>query len=128
MIPYNQQTDPPAPFISVTITNPLQRRKHVTLPALLDTGSDLTAIPADLVDRLQLYSTGRIFLEDVKGETFPFFTYTVRLTLDKIIISSLKVMSTDLEHVILGRDVLNRFYLHLNGPDLTFDLSQTQQS
>jgi hypothetical protein len=33
------------------------------------------------------------------------------------------VILTDLDHAILGRDVLNRFCLTLNGPDLTLDLS-----
>jgi hypothetical protein len=34
----------------------------------------------------------------------------------------LEVILIPEEYVLLGRDVLNHFYAHLNGPDLTFDL------
>jgi len=35
----------------------------------------------------------------------------------------LEVISIPETYVLLGRDVLNRFYIRLNGPDLTFDMS-----
>ena len=34
----------------------------------------------------------------------------------------LEVILIPEEYVPLGSDVLNHFYAHLNGPDLTFDL------
>ena len=34
----------------------------------------------------------------------------------------LEVILIPEDYVLLGRDVLNHFYTHLNGPDLDFDL------
>jgi hypothetical protein len=42
-----------------------------------------------------------------------------------LVIARLKVVATDFDFAVVGRDVLNRFYMLLNGPELTFDLSQT---
>jgi len=56
MISYNTEFDLPAPVLAVQITGIVHSRSRVTLPALLDTGSDFTAVPANLVSRLKLYA------------------------------------------------------------------------
>ncbi len=86
MISYDKSVDPPAPFLPITVANRLSHHKRVTMPALLDTGSDFTAISSDLVDTLQLYPTGRIYLEDVQLQTTSVFTYTVRFTVANVTI------------------------------------------
>jgi hypothetical protein len=53
------------------------------------------------------------------------FTYAVQLALADVTIPRLEVILTGLDFAVLGRDVLNRFYALLNGPDLTFDLGQS---
>lgn len=53
MIEYDRRFDPPAPVVQVTVRHIVQQRRRVTVAALLDTGSDVTAIPASLVQRLQ---------------------------------------------------------------------------
>ncbi len=125
MINYDKRVDPAAPFLQITVANRIHHRKHVTLPALLDTGSDFTAIPSNLVNILQIYPTGRINIEDVKLQTIPVFIYTVRLTVADLIVPEIKVIVTEIEHAIIGRDLLNRFYLHLHGPEQQFALSTT---
>jgi len=126
MIAYDTTVDPPAPYLGVTIANSLQQRRREQLSALLDTGSDVTAIPATLVDPLQLYPIGRLQLEDVKSDTSFVYTYAVRLTVATIVIPRLEVILTGLDFIVLGRDVLNDFYIHLDGPKQLFDLSTSQ--
>ena len=123
MIAYDKEVDPPAPFLSVTVASPIEKRRRETLPALLDTGSDVTAIPVRLVESLQLYPTGRLRLEDIKSETTFVYTYGVQLNVAEVIIPRTEVILTGLDFIVLGRDVLNRFYLTLNGPELLFDLN-----
>jgi hypothetical protein len=69
MIPYSTEFDPSAPVIAVQITGIVHSRPRVTLSALLDTGSDFTAVPANLVSRLKLYAVRPQLFEDFSGET-----------------------------------------------------------
>ena len=117
--------NPPAPLAQVTIANVMQRRRHRNAPALLDTGSDITAIPRSLASEIQIYPIGQIHLEDVQAQTQKVLTYAVQLTIADLMISRLEVILTGLDYVILGRDVLNRLYVLLNGPEAAFDLLTT---
>ena len=126
MIAYDTRHDPPAPIAQVTIANVMQRRRHKKAPALLDTGSDITAIPRSLASEIQIYPIGQIRLEDVQAQTQMVLTYAVQLTIADLIIPRLEVILTGLDYVILGRDVLNRLNMLLNGPEMVFDLRITQ--
>lgn len=95
------------------------------MPALLDTGGGITAIPHSLVNPLRLYTVGKIQIEGVEGEQSIFHLYAVKLKLNGLMIPRLEVIATDLDIVVVGRDVLNQFYFLLNGPEQTFDLRQT---
>ncbi len=83
---YATTHDPPAPLLDVTVTSVVNRRRRRSLPALLDTGSDITAIPRYLVERLQLYPISRLQLESVEANTSTVFTYAVRLTIGELTI------------------------------------------
>ena len=122
---YSGHFDPPAPLLEVALVNPTNRRRRRAISALLDTGSDITAIPNSLIAPLQLYPIGQIRLESVEGTTTTVLTYAVQLVIGGIAIPRHEVILTGLEFVVVGRDVLNRFYLLLNGPEQTFDLRAT---
>ncbi len=120
---YDHTFDPPAPFLQIIVASVMGPEQHEIVPALLDTGSDITAVPAKLADSLHLQAIGRLRLEDVEAKTTHVLTYAVRLTAADLTISHLEVILTGLDFVVLGRDVLNDFYLLLDGPELMFDLS-----
>ncbi len=124
MIPYSTEFDPPAPVLAVQITGVVHSRPRVTLPALLDTGSDFSAVPTGLVSRLKLYAVRPILLEDFSGETREAFLYGVRLGFADQLVKEMQVMVTGLPFVILGRDWFSEYYLLLNGPDQQFQISQ----
>ena len=65
MIPYNKALDPPAPFLDITISTRSNRRWRATIPSLLDTGSEITAIPERTIERLRLYPVGRLKLTGI---------------------------------------------------------------
>ena len=124
MIAYSQEFDPPAPIVEVPVAH-VRTRPRVKLPAILDTGADVTAIPESLVDRLKLYQVGRMYVEDVNGYTELVKTYVIRLVIAGHIIPEHRVLVTGLDFVVLGRDLLNKFYLLSNGPEQTFAIQIT---
>lgn len=65
MILYNKAHEPPAPVLPIVIANIANRRLRRTVSALLDTGSDVTAIPQSFLSPLQLYPVAKLTLEGV---------------------------------------------------------------
>lgn len=125
MIHYDTAHDPPAPVIQVRVANPVRKRPRREVSALLDTGADVTAIPAALEDELHLYAASRIRIENVDASISFVYTYTVRMEIGPLIVPNMEVILTGLDFAIIGRDLLSRFYLLLNGPEQNFDLRTT---
>ncbi len=128
MIAYDLRYNPPAPVSQATVGSVTHSRHRRTLPGLLDTGSDITAVPGSLVDTLQLYPVGRLKLENIQSETEIVFTYAVQLSIADLSIPRLEVVLTGLDLVIVGRDVLNQLYVRFDGPDRIFSLSSEKLS
>lgn len=124
MIPYSKNFDPPAPVVEVMLSNVRNRRLHVTLPAILDTAADITAIPQSVLDRLKLYQISRIGVQGVDGVSNYLETYQVRVKVATLTIPQLQVIPVSFEFIVLARDVLNQLIIHLDGPGLTFTISQ----
>jgi len=121
MIPYNRDIEPPAPFLDVTVEHPTTGQQ-LLFPAKLDTGADISAIPVSAVNQLRLLSIRTIPVEGYSGDAIPVQTYALVLNVANARFR-MEVIAISESYVLLGRDVLNYFYTHLNGPDLTFDLS-----
>ncbi len=123
MSAYDTDHDPPAPLVDLTVSSVVNRRR--SLSVLLDTGSDITAVPQTLIDIRQLYPIGRLEMEGVAADTRMMLTYAVHLTIGDLSIPRLEVILTGLDFVVVSRDVLNRLYLLLNGPELDFTVRTT---
>lgn len=119
MIPYNKALDPPAPFLDITISNRSNRRWRATIPSLLDTGSEITAIPERTIERLRLYPVGRLKLTGIHSTKIN-YTYSINLRILTYKFTDLEVVSTPLEFAVVGREILNDLLLTLDGPSLTF--------
>lgn len=125
MIAYNTQFDPPAIVLPVTIAGVVHLRPRIELPALIDTGADVTAVPESLVERLKLYPVGRLQLEDANAVKTPVFTYEANMVMAGEPVKKMEVLVTPYPFVILGRDWLNDYYVLLDGPNQQFQISKT---
>jgi predicted aspartyl protease len=124
MIPYDRGFEPPALILSVTLAGVVRPRPKVSVQALIDTGADITAIPATLKDKLKLYSFSQLQLEDARGVKEPVDTFEAHLSVAGLTPIIVEVVLAPFPFVILGRDWLKNHYLLLNGPEQQFLLSE----
>lgn len=122
---YDREVDPPAPFLEIIVRHPDEPTLAVNILAKIDTAADVSAIPVTLVDQLRLPMTRRLLIEGYDGVPARLLTYGAVFEVAQARFKGLRVISYPEDYVLLGRDILNYFYIQLNGPDLTFDLSLT---
>jgi len=125
MIRYNYmpQFQPPAPFVYVTLRNPVSGAEQRDVPAQLDSAGDRTLLPATMVQALALPQIGTIPIGGVGGiiQTMP--SYPVQVAVHNLPAQIVEVVASAGESwVLLGRDILNAHTLLLNGPQLFLDI------
>lgn len=120
---YDRSVDPPAPFVDIRVSPPLDPVLGQPLQAKLDTAADISCIPADLVELFRLLPTRIIPVEGYDGIQTMIYTYIITLEVANARFHHLEVVLIPEKYALLGRDVLNKFYVQLNGPDLTFHMS-----
>jgi hypothetical protein len=119
---YDRSFNPPAPVAEVTILHPVVAARRNTLRGKLDTGADVTVIPQRVVTRLRLTPKGRIWTRGYDGAYSQRPVFYVRMQIEGFDIASVRCVVTDRTNVLLGRNVLNRFLITLDGKNLLFDL------
>lgn len=120
---YHAGVSPPAPFVNVDILHPSNPALSEQRSAQVDSGADRTLIPTAVATRLGLIQSGQLQIVGISGviQTVPLFQSIIRLGQWSV---TLKVATHSLdEFVVLGRDVLNLFYIKLNGPDQTLSIA-----
>lgn len=120
---YDYRFKPPAPALNVKIQNPakphLKRKKN----ALLDSGAYKTVIPDDLIRKLKLLRAGEEHPKGYKGPRQKHWTYIVTLEFNGFLYDYIEVIAVKRKNVLLGRDILNRTKLLLDGKNRKFDIS-----
>ena len=110
--------DPPAPFVLVVVARIDGTRATADLPAKVDTGADQTVIPAELANGLALREVGRVRFGGLGGHEAELPIYEIRLVIRDLAPITVEVAASEGEpHVLLGRDVLNRYKIVLDGPN-----------
>jgi predicted aspartyl protease len=123
MIPYNTAFDPPAPFVTIRISRVNRDEPGLTTDCLVDTGADVSLIPQRLATQLNLAPADAMIVEGFDGERQHLPLFAVDMIVEDIHLAGLEVVAYPTDHAILGRDVLNRFQLLLNGPEQLLELS-----
>ncbi len=116
------QFDPPAPLALVTVHSPRSGASIHRVPVLLDSGADVSLLPrlpiASVIDPKD--ERGQYALEGFDGTQS--LATAVRLEvrfIGKVFRGNFLLTTQD--YGILGRNVLNRCSLLLDGPNLTWD-------
>src|SRR5262245_48031327 len=120
---YNAQVHPPAPFVLVTLRNPVSGAELKDVPAQLDTAADRTLLPLALVQALTLPATGSMAVGGVGGTVTTMTMYASLLGVHTLPPCMVEVVAhPDEQWALLGRDVLNALRLFLDGPGLALEI------
>jgi predicted aspartyl protease len=121
---YDANFNPPAPVADVAISHPVTGAKSHALRGKFDTGADVTVIPQQVVAQLNLTEKGHIWTRGYEGTYSQRSVYYVRMTIEGFPVASVRCVATARADVLVGRNVLNRFFITLDGKRQTFGLSE----
>jgi len=121
---YDQTFLPPAPKLDVQVFLAGIRAQSVSLRAKLDIGAGVTVIPERLVTLLDLPSHDNTLARGYDGSHRLCPTYRIDLKFNGFEVDWIDCIATEREDVLLGRNILNLFFITLDGPNLTFDMKQ----
>jgi predicted aspartyl protease len=113
----------PAPFVHVSLRGPQGTTTLIDQPAQLDTGADRTIVPWQVVQDLGLVPLDEIELGGLDGRIVILNTFVVELTMRQQTPVMVEVAASRSEPwVLLGRDLLNRFRIVLDGPHSALEI------
>lgn len=120
--PYLQSINPPAPGCSVTLSYDDRSGDY---EAIIDSAADITAVPAHIVKALGLRKIAEI---EIGGSTDRDFrkqsVHRVNLEFLGLVFAYHKIVSLEGagigDHILIGRDILNRYRVVLDGPTREF--------
>lgn len=120
---YAAQANPPAPFVYVTLRNPVSGAEMQNVAALLDSAADQTVVPDALALNLGLNPLGIVPIAGVCGNVQSWPSYAAQLRIHNLPMHNLEVVGHPKQiHVLLGRDILNAYRIVLDGPQLALEI------
>lgn len=117
--PYDQNRVPPIPVIDVWLVIPDNNDWHGPYTAIIDSGADLTIVPLGLLRQFQAPYLRRAVLRSQWKERQVVFLHEVDVRIGDLLLPAIDVAGDDFsQDVLLGRNVLNRLDLRLDGPKM----------
>ncbi len=111
---YNRDYIPPFPQLSIVLDN--NDEQLGPLMALVDTGADITFVPTHLLEKVEAIESAQAQIRSHFGALQPVQLYLTGIQVAGLHLVGLYVVGDDQgEDVILGRDVLNKLPVFLDG-------------
>ena len=118
--PYSSRYHPPMPGVEIALGVPEADFALGPLPAIVDTGADITLVPREHLIRLDAPIVAGGYLRSPWGERESVKIYEINLRIQGHDLYHVEVASASGEReVLLGRNVLNLLNLQLDGPNET---------
>ncbi len=113
---YNTNYQPPIPTLDVRLYSSISDKFTGSFPAILDTGSDATLIPLTHLRTIGAEETSPGWMVGITGDRQPVSLYFVDVYLGQLAFPGIRVIGDrTANEIILGRDVLNKLSLFLDG-------------
>ena len=117
-IHYDRDTSPPFPYVNLVVSRP-EGNNYEPRPGKIDTGASLTTIPIDMVGLLDLQRVGNVPVCAFDGSVDQYNVYRVNIKIGDISREYVRVIATQRNNVLVGRDLINLWHMRLDGPNLT---------
>lgn len=115
MYQYSNEFSPPAPALPLECSSPLSS-SSIEVLACIDSGADITVIPSNIVSRLELRRAAIITAVGFGGVPAEFPVFSVLATISGKEPLYARAIAWDREYALLGRDIINRWEVVLDGP------------
>ncbi len=117
VFPFSQRDFPPVPVVDVVYTSSEFQQATATLTATIDTGADASFAPIGMLEQISAPVGKARRARSLWGEPKEFATFIVDVRIGSITFPGISVVGYDGDEIIIGRDVLNKMQLLLDGPE-----------
>lgn len=122
-VQYNSQYAPAIPVLAVSFGYGDAHRLPEMFEAIVDTGADATIVPDNIARRLKASPLNPAHLETQWGDVHPVTMYLLDVQIGDVRLPSVVVAGdSETDEIILGRNVLNKLPLFLDGPTQQTDV------
>lgn len=118
---YTSSYFPPAPILDVIFVAQPQGNRSDSVAGFADTGADASIVPLYLLTQIGTRYVTEKRVRSYFGEAREIRTYLVDVVIDNITLPALEVVGA-VDETLIGRDVLNRLRLVLDGPHQTIEV------
>lgn len=115
--PYSRDYQPSFPSLPVVLINAEEGLRTVAQNALIDTGSDGTLVPMAVLEDILAPVLSETRIRSHWGEWRAGQFFLVDIELNGLTLPGMLVVGDDTgDEIVLGRNVLNRLHVALDGP------------
>mgnify|MGYP001053258481 CR=1 FL=1 len=114
--------EPPAPVGDLEVSNPTTHAAEKG-KAKIDTGADISVIPEAWAAKLRLLPAGLFEVCSFDGRVTETPAYYVNVSMNGFRFELVRMISSQRTNALLGRDILNKLNVTLEGKTLTIRIS-----
>lgn len=114
---YSHDYHPPAPVVDIALLSIAEGLRVGPVKAFVDSSADGTLVPIDYLNQIHAPTTAEMSIRSQWGERRRVLLYLVDVQIGGLTLPGVEVVGDELSsEVVLGRDILNRLRVLLDGP------------
>lgn len=127
---YDRNRRPPAPVVDLIISSEDNPILQIRCNGMIDTGVEITCIPREIINKLGLSPVGTVVIhpgiEDIIKVHTQVYAYRANISFTNFNFNNVTVISNDRDCAFLGRDILNKLVILLDGKNLILEIKDEE--